>query len=411
MCLFLRKRCNNLPAVKISDSISYVGILNPILRIFDVIMKTEYGTTYNSYIVKGSEKTALIETCHLTYFEQYLENIRAVTNPEDIDYIVLNHCEPDHSGALRRLLELCPKAEIYVTRAASIYLNGITNRADLPVHVVKDGDELSLGDKTLRFIPAPFLHWPDSMFTYVPEEKAVFTCDFLGSHYCEPHITDNNIVYPEKYADALAYYYAAIFGPFPSYVRAGLQKLSSLDFDLALTSHGPILSRGEQLQYAIEKYTEWSAEKEAGKPLIPVFYCSAYGNTGLIAEAISRGIREGKPECICNVYNLNNHDMSDMSTLINSASAICIGSPTINADAVAPVWQLLSHVDAINSKKKPALVFGSYGWSGEAVPNITARLSGLRMNVFGEGFKVTFVPSEDDLKNAEALGREFALSF
>ncbi len=399
-----------MPVVRISDSISYVGILNPILRIFDVVMNTEYGTTYNSYIVKGNKKTALVETCHLSYFEQYLKNIREVTNPEDIDYIVLNHCEPDHSGALEQLLKLCPKAEIYVTRPASIYLNGITNATDLPVHAVKEGDELDLGGKTLRFIPAPFLHWPDSMFTFVPEEKAVFTCDFLGSHYCEPHITDDNIVYPKKYSDALAYYYSAIFGPFPSYVREGLKKLSLLDFDVALTSHGPILSRGCQLEFALEKYAEWSKEKEQGAPLVPVFYCSAYGNTGLIAEAIARGIRSGRPDCICNVYNLNDHDMTNMAALINSASAVCIGSPTINADAVAPIWQLLSHVDAINSRKKPALVFGSYGWSGEAVPNITARLGGLRMDVFGEGYKVVFVPTECDLEKAEALGREFSLS-
>ena len=400
-----------MPVVKISDSISYVGILNPILRIFDVVMKTEYGTTYNSYVVKGSEKTALIETCHLSYFEQYLKNIREVTELADIDYIVLNHCEPDHSGALARLLELCPNAEIYVTRAASIYLNSITNRTDLPVHIVKDGEELSLGEKTLRFIPAPFLHWPDSMFTYLPEEKAVFTCDFLGSHYCEPHITDDNIVYPQKYEDALAYYYAAIFGPFPAYVRAGLEKLRGLEFDTALTSHGPVLSRDEKLPLALEKYAEWSEEKEFEKPLIPVFYCSAYGNTGKIAKAIAEGIRESKGDCTCNVYDLNDHDMSTMSDLINSANAICIGSPTINADAVAPVWQLLSHVDAINSKKKPALVFGSFGWSGEAVPNITARLQGLRMNVFGEGYKVCFVPSDEDLAAARELGRNFASSF
>ncbi|MBQ5777564.1 MAG: FprA family A-type flavoprotein [Oscillospiraceae bacterium] len=400
-----------MPVVKISDSISYVGILNPILRIFDVVMKTEYGTTYNSYVVKGSEKTALVETCHLSYFEQYLKNIREVTKLEDIDYIILNHCEPDHSGALARLLELCPKAEIYVTRAASIYLNNITNGKDLPVHIVKDGEELSLGDKTLRFIPAPFLHWPDSMFTYLPEEKAVFTCDFLGSHYCEPHITDDNIVYPKKYEDALAYYYAAIFGPFPAYVRAGLEKLRGLEFDTALTSHGPVLSRGEKLPLALEKYAEWSEEKVFEKPLIPVFYCSAYGNTGKIAEAIAEGIREAKGDCACNAYDLNDHDMSTMSDLINSATAICIGSPTINADAVAPVWQLLSHVDAINSKKKPALVFGSYGWSGEAVPNIAARLAGLKMNVFGEGYKVCFVPSDEDLESARELGRSFANSF
>ncbi len=400
-----------MPAIKITDSVSSVGILNPILRIFDIVMKTDYGTTYNSYIVKGSEKTALIETCHLTYFDRYLDNIREVCDPKDIDYIILNHCEPDHSGALRRLLELCPKAEIYVTKAGSLYLANITNRKDLPVHTVADGEELSLGDKTLRFIPAPFLHWPDSMFTYLPEEKVVFSCDFLGSHYCEPHTLDTNIVYPEKYADALAYYYAAIFGPFPAYVRQGLEKISALDFDIAATSHGPILTREGKLSFALEKYAEWSAENKRENQFIPVFFCSAYGNTKKLAEAIARGIKTAKPESTCPIFDLSDCDMAAAAQAINSADAIAIGSPTINADAVANVWQLLSHVDAINSKKKPALVFGSYGWSGEAVPNIRARLEGLRMKVFGDGYKVCFVPSDEDLAEAKKLGEDFALSF
>lgn len=400
-----------MPAVKITDNITSVGILNPILRIFDIVMKTEYGTTYNSYVIKGSEKTALIETCHLTYFEQYVKNIREVTDLSDIDYIVLNHCEPDHSGALRKLLELCPKAQIVVSRPGSIYLGNITNREDLPLLIAKDGEEISLGNKTLKFTMAPFLHWPDSMFTYVPEEKAVFSCDFLGCHYCEPHILDTEIVYPKKYEDALLYYYTAIFGPFPSYVRAGLSKLSGLDFDIACTSHGPVLTKDGKLSLALSKYEEWSQDAKNDVPVIPVFFCSAYGNTKKLAMLIRDGIKSVKTDAVCEVYDLNEHDMGEMASLVNSCDALCVGAPTINADAPAHIWQLLSHVDAINSKKKPALVFGSYGWSGEAVPNISSRLSNLRMNVFGEGFKVTFVPSEEDLQNAKTLGEEFAKSF
>ena len=400
-----------MSAVKIAEGVFSVGIANPLLRVFDIVMKTEFGTTYNSYIVRGSEKTALIETCHLTFFDKYVENIREVCDPSEIDYIILNHCEPDHSGSLARLIDLCPKAEIYVTKAGSLYLANITNRKDFPIHTVSDGEELSLGDRTLRFIPAPFLHWPDSMFTYLPEEKVVFSCDFLGSHYCEINTLDTAIIYPKKYESALAYYYAAIFGPFPAYVRKGLEKLASLDFNVAATSHGPVLTRDGRLGFAIEKYTEWSAEKEQGALCIPVFFCSAYGNTKKLAEAIERGIKRSKPEADVFLFDLSDGDMSEAAGLINSASAIAIGSPTINADAVANVWQLLSHVDAINSKKKPALVFGSYGWSGEAVPNITARLEGLRMKVFGEGYKVCFVPSEEDIAAAEKLGEDFASSF
>lgn len=396
-----------MPVTKLSEHVYSVGILNPIMRIFDVVMATDYGTTYNSYIVRGEKKTALIETCHLTYFDRYAENIKSVCDFSEIDYIVLNHCEPDHSGALRKLLELCPNASIVVSRAGSIYLGGITNRKDLPLIIASDGDEIDLGGRSLRFLIAPFLHWPDSMFTYLESDKTLFPCDFLGSHYCEPHVTDINIAYPAKYKDALAYYYAAIFGPFAKYVRAGLSKIASLDFDTACTSHGPVLTRDGMLPYALEKYAEWSREPDTAKPEIPVFYCSAYGNTALLAEAIAKGIREEKPDCDCATFDINEHDLSELSARLNRSVAFAVGSPTINGDAVAPVWNLLSHVDAINNKKKPVLVFGSYGWSGEAAANLSARLQGLKMSVYNEPVRTVFVPDEDDLSHAEAVGREF----
>ena len=163
-----------MSASSITKDIHAVGILNPAMRIFDVVMKTEYGTSYNSYIVKGAEKTALIETCHLTFFDQYLDNIRQVCDPAQIHYIILNHCEPDHSGVLARLTALCPKAQILVSQAGSLYLKNITNQPSLPITVAKDGDQVDLGGKTLQFISAPFLHWPDSMLTWCPEEKVLF---------------------------------------------------------------------------------------------------------------------------------------------------------------------------------------------------------------------------------------------
>lgn len=399
-----------MSAVKITDRISAVPVLNPAMRIFDVVMKTDYGTSYNSYIVKGDSKSALIETAHATFFSQYVETIKSVCDPGEIEYIVLNHCEPDHSGALKELLDLCPNAKIYVSRAGSIYLKGITNRDDLPVIIAKDGDSIDLGGATLRFISAPFLHWPDSMFTYCEEEKTVFTCDLLGSHYCEPYILDTLVAYPEKYFDALRGYFDAIFGPFKSYVRAGLKKLSELDYNNACTSHGPVLTRDGKLDKVLSLYTQWSAELPSAED-IPVFYCSAYGNTEKLAQAISKGILRAKPNAVSEAVDINSCDMPSLQARLNACSAFAIGSPTINSDAVAPVWELLSHVDAINSKKRPALVFGSYGWSGEAVPNIIARLNGLRMSVFEDGMKVTFVPSDEDIKNAEELGFRFASSF
>ena len=399
-----------MASCRIGNDIYSVGILNPAMRIFDVVMRTDYGTTYNSYLVRGTEKTALIEVSHATYFNQYLDNIKEVCDPAEIDYIILNHCEPDHSGALAQLLPYCPKAEVVVSRAGSIYLKNITNREDYPVRIAKDKDSLDLGGKTLSFINAPFLHWPDSMFTWCPEEKTLFPCDMFGAHYCEPYTFDYHTAYPDKYEIAFKGYYDAIFGPFKPYVISGMEKIKDLDIERICTSHGPVITKEGRLSYVMEKYREWSAPAPKTQKQIPLFYCSAYGNTRKIANAIADGIREVLPEANVCTYDLNHNDLGEMAGLLNSSDAFCVGSPTLNADAVAPIWMLLSHVDAINNKKKPVLAFGSYGWSGEAVPNLTARLTGLKMNVFEDGFKVTFVPSEDDLSAAKETGRRFAQS-
>ena len=241
----------------ITDTIYSVGILNPAMRIFDVVMQTEYGTSYNSYLVKGKDKTALIEVCHATFFDQYLKNISEVCDPAEIDYIILNHCEPDHSGALAQLLPHCPNATIVVSRPGSIYLKHITNCDSLRLHIPKDGETLDLGERPLQFISAPFLHWPDSMFTWDETEHTLFSCDFYGAHYCEPYVLDTAMAYPEKYEIALKGYFDAIFGPFISHVRVGLDKSSSLPMERICTSHGPVLTKGCRMERVIALYRAW----------------------------------------------------------------------------------------------------------------------------------------------------------
>lgn len=402
-----------MSAVKITDGIYSVGIQNPNMRVFDIVMQTDSGTTYNSYIVRGSEKTALIETCHEGFFDLYVENIREVCDPKEIDYIVMNHNEPDHSGAMAKLLALMPNAKLVASIAGANYLRNITNHCDLDIHKAKDGEVLDLGGKTLTFLSAPNLHWPDSMFTYVKEDNVLFTCDFLGCHYCEPYTFDYNVAYPKAYDAALKLYYGAIFGPFTSFVRKGLEKIKALPQkpDFICTSHGPVLTKDGLMDKVIASYEQWSAPVENKVPLIPVFYTSAYGNTAKIAQKIREGILEAKPDAECNTYDIIEHDMGQLHELANRSNAFAVGSPTLNRDAVPPVWNLLAGIDAVNSAKKPVLVFGSYGWTGEAVGNIQARLMGLKMNVFENGFKVIFVPTEEDLEAAKEMGKSFAMSF
>jgi flavorubredoxin len=396
---------------KVKEGLYSVGILNPNMRIFDIVMSTEYGTSYNSYIVKGKDKTALVEVCHAEFFESYLENIKEVCNPEDINYIVLNHCEPDHSGALADLLNVCPNAEIVVSNAGNLYLKNITNRTDYKTIIAKDGDVIDLGGKTLKFINAPFLHWPDSMFTYCQEDSVLFSCDMFGSHYCEPYTLDSRIAYPNGYEDAFLGYYNAIFSPFKKFVLMGIGKLKGLEIDTICASHGPVLTKGNRLEYAMEKYAEWSQPVSNSVTTIPIFYCSAYGCTEKSAYAIADGIKSVIPDACVEVLDINANDNAVLVSKINTCDGFAVGSPTLNADAVAPVSNLLNCVDAINCKKKPALAFGSYGWSGEAVPNLNAKLNTLKLNVFEGGYKFQFVPSETDLKNAFEVGQKFAEMF
>ncbi|MDR1805189.1 MAG: FprA family A-type flavoprotein [Clostridium sp.] len=396
---------------QLANGVFYAGVLNPNMRVFDVIMRTEYGTSYNSYIVRGSEKTAIIDAAHKSFTALYEDGLEEVLGGAAPDYLIINHTEPDHSGCVADLLARYPRMELYCTRAAGVCLKNITNLADLRVHIISDGETLQLGGKTLSFHPAPFLHWPDTMFTYLKEERLLFSCDFLGAHYCEPGITDKHLVYTSAYKSALKNYFDCIFGPFKPWVRKGLDIAATLEIDAVCPSHGPVLTKGVLLENAFERYAEWCAPPKRERPLIPIFYCTAYGNTAALAAAVRRGILSARPDAECECYNLIEQDEEEMTALLNGSDAFAIGCLTINRDAVPPVYRLLAHADAVNMPKRPAALFASFGWSGEGFANTAARLSSLKCSLFEKQLKVTLVPTEDDLKAAEAFGAEFYNTF
>lgn len=393
---------------QITDSVYYTGVLNPQLRVFDVIMRTEYGTSYNAYVVKGSEKIALIEASHASFFNDYLQKIEAVLQGDTPDYLVLNHCEPDHTGCIPKLLERYPDLTIVVSQAGSIYIKNIVNQPDLKLQTVKQGDSIDLGGKTLEFIHAPFLHWPDSMFTWLPQEQVLFSCDFLGCHFCEPRVLDSEVVYEKQYWDALQYYYETIFRPFDPYVRQGLEKIAGLDIEVVCNSHGPVLTKNGFLHQVLENYTAWSKPVVHAVKQIPVFYCTAYGNTQMLAEAAVRGIKKVLPDAESIAYNIIEYDMQKMQELMNESDAFVIASPTINRDAVPPVWDLLSKMDAIRIQKRPVALLGSFGWSGEALAHIAERLTSVKAHVLEERLRVAFTPTEQDIAAAEKLGETLA---
>ena len=383
-----------MSAIKLKDGIWSVGVLNPSLRVFDIVMEAKYGTSYNAYLVTG-EKNVLIETVHADYFEEYLDNIRQVIPVEQVDYLIMNHNEPDHSGSVAKLLELVPDLKIVATAAGKKHLEDITNRT-LPIQVVKAGDKLDIGGKELEFIPAPMLHWADSMFTWDAADKTAFTCDFLGAHFCEPTMLDRNIHDKAAYEGEFAYYYAGIFGPFKSAVLAGLDKLPT-DAEMVCPSHGPVLT--DTLADRRDLYRAWSTPEPRDKKLAAVIYASAYGCTAALADAAAQALEADGYEVRC--LDVVKEGLAPCAEAANEANVLLVGAPTINRDAPKAIWDVLASIDAVNTRGRAAGAFGAYGWSGEAPGMLHTRLAQLKLAGPEAPFRVLFTPTQDD-RNAMA---------
>lgn len=390
---------------KISDNIYSIGVINPSLRIFDIVMESKYGTSYNSYFIAG-KKSVIIDTVHNEFFDEYINNIKSITDIAKIDYIVMNHTEPDHSGSLKRILNLNPKIKIVCTIQGQKYLRQITN-SDFDCICVKDGDTLNIGGNELKFVVAPMLHWPDSMMTWFEEDKALFSCDFLGAHFCEPGIFDKDMHYKDEYLSEFKYYYQGIFSPFKPFVLSGIEKIKNFDISMVCPSHGPILA--EFFKERIEDYYNWSIEEPSNDKYIVILYASCYGFTKKLAQASAEAINkiDGiKAEVIDAVSNPINKTIESIS----KSSGVMVGSCTINRDAPKVIWNILSSIDAVNLRGKPAGCFGSYGWSGEAVGMIENRLRDLGLKVKERGIKVNFMPCDDDLKAIKLYAVNIAIS-
>ncbi|WP_300350417.1 FAD-dependent oxidoreductase [Clostridium sp.] len=394
--------------LEIKNDIYWVGSLDPELRVFDIIMYTPYGTTYNSYVVKGSEKTAVFETVKEKCFDDYLSKLTNLgVDPKKIDYIVVDHTEPDHAGSAEKLLNLSPQAKVVGSMQAIEFLKEIVNK-DFEYIIVGDGDKLSLGNKTLEFISAPFLHWPDSMYTYIPEDKALITCDSFGSHYSCEEVFNDLVPSKEEYLDALRYYFDCIFGPYKNYVLKAIDKIKDLDIELVCPGHGPVLR--ENPWEVINTYKEWSTPVKPeikGDKKITIPYVSAYGYTEQLAKEIEKGLKADHNVEV-KLYDLVYAKQEDVLNDIAESDGMLFGSPTIVAELLPPIRILLANLNPIIHGGKYAAAFGSYGWSGEAVPRIEARLKELKMKLVGPGLKIRFKPSQKELRTAYEFGRDFS---
>jgi flavorubredoxin len=319
----------------------------------------------------------------------------------------VDHTEPDHSGTIEKLLDINPCLEIVGSMGALNFLKERTNR-DIGGRAVKTGDEIDLGGKTLKFISAPNLHWPDTIFTYVPEIKTLLTCDCFGSHYSDENVTNDNLASYEDYMKTLVYYYDNILGPFKGDVLSAIEKIGDLDIDVIATGHGPVLTTNPR--EVIELYRQWSSPKNPNtKKTIIIPYVSAYGYTKQLAETITEGIKEAADFDV-RLYDMVSADFDDVMTEIKNADGFLLGTPTIVGEALEPIWKIAASLNAKLHGGKYASAFGSYGWSGEGVPHIMERLGQCKLNVFGDGFRVRFKPSDDDIANARDFGHDFGSS-
>jgi flavorubredoxin len=394
--------------IDITSDVKWIGVLDYDIKTFDIVMNTEFGTTYNSYFIDARKKV-LIEVAKEKFSATYQKKLRSLTDPADISYIILDHTEPDHSGILKQMLELAPSATVVGSGNAIRYLDDMLNMPFKSL-IVKDGDTLDLGDKTLRFIAAPNLHWPDSIYTYLEEEKILFTCDSFGAHYCTYEMKDD---LTKGYLAAHKYYFDVIMRPFSRFMLKAVERIKSLDIEYICPGHGPILRDSrKQIISLTEKYAAeyLQTSNVQAKRHILIAYVSAYGYTKKAAEIIGAAIMESAGFTM-DIVDIENLTPSELELYMISSDALLVGSPTINQNTLGPVFKLFSVINPIRDKGKLAGSFGSYGWSGEAPKIIIENLRNLKLKIFEEPVAFKFLPSGQKEESLKEFGRGFALKF
>jgi len=375
---------------RILPDLYWVGVKHPELEIFDELFPTRNGTTYNSYLVKGTQKTALIDTVKEPFTEEYFAKLESLGALDKIDLVVVNHTEPDHSGALVHLLERYPDLPVYCTKPAQNFLGQLLNRP-FNAHAVADGEEIDLGGRTLRFVLAPYLHWPDTMFTYLVEDGVLFSCDAFGAHYCARELFDDEI---PDFSHDFHFYFDCIMRPFKDKVREAVAKTEALAIKMICPSHGPIHRRDPLA--VVDAYRRWAAlPPVAANPRALLLTLSSHGNTRQMAATVKAELESLDFKVIeMRMCDMRDNDLRDELEL---ADLVLVGCPTINRDAPPQVWHALSLFSLVTPKAKVAGVFGSFGWSGEGVKMVEERLKGLRFKLPVPSLSIRFTPTAENI--------------
>lgn len=391
-------------AFKINDTVTWVGKTDWELRKFHgEEYSTHRGSTYNSYLVRD-EKIALIDTVWQPFAKEYVANLKKEIDLDQIDYIIANHGEIDHSGALPELMKEIPNTPIYCTKNGIKSLKGHYHQ-DWNFVEIKTGDILDLGSKQLVFIEARMLHWPDSMFCYLTEDAILFSNDAFGQHYCSEHMYNDLVDPSELYQEAIKYY-ANILTPFSSLVEAKIQEVLKLNLPVSMicTSHG-IIWRDNPIQI-VEQYLKWAQAYQEDQ--ITLAYDTMWGGTRRMAEAIAAGIRAVSPNTTVKLLNVGRTDKNDVITEVFKSKAVILGSSTINKGILTSIAALLEEMRGMGFKNKKAAAFGCYGWSGESVKLINAGLDTCGMTLLDEGIKACWNPDEDSMAQCVEFGKRIA---
>ncbi|MFO7296529.1 MAG: anaerobic nitric oxide reductase flavorubredoxin [Clostridia bacterium] len=388
---------------KITEKVTWVGKIDwELKRFHGNELSTHRGSSYNSYLIRD-KKTVLIDTVWKPFADEFVRNLKKEIDLNEIDYIVVNHGEIDHSGALVELMREIPDTPIYCTANAVRSLKGHYHH-DWNFVEVKTGDTLDIGESKLIFIEARMLHWPDSMFTYMTGENILFSNDAFGQHYASERLFNDQVDQDELYYEAMKYY-ANILTPFSGFVTKKIKEIMDmgLPIDIICTSHG-IIWRDNPLQI-VNKYLEWADNYQENQ--ITIIYDTMWNGTRRMAEAIAEGIRSSDDAVVVKLYNASKYDKNDIITEVFKSKAVLVGSPTINRGISFSISGILEMIKGLGLKNKKAAAFGAYGWSGEGVKIITEELKDAGFEVVDEGIRALWNPDEQALQQCREFGQRF----
>ena len=373
-----------------------VGALDRDRRIFDELIPLPEGTSYNAYLVRGSSGTALIDTVDPSKEEVLLANLDEV-KPDRIDYLVANHAEQDHSGVIPRILDRYPSAQLVTTQRGRDLLKALLHVPDGRIRVVQDRETISLGDRTLEFIHAPWVHWPETMFTWLREDRILFTCDLFGSHYATDGLPVREL---GRVYWAAKRYYAEIMMPFRSHIQGHLEKIRPLPIGLIAPSHGPVYERPDLI---LEAYRDWVSDRVKNEVVIP--YVSMHHSTAAMVRHLEKALADrGIP---AHPFNLTVTDLGELAMALVDAATVVLGTPTVLTGPHPSAVYAAYLVKLLKPRTRALGIIGSYGWGGKTVKDLEGILQGLPVELL-DPVLVKGLPGTEDYRALDGLADRIA---